>query len=81
MIKMDFDVKKSIASQKDFCTTHDAPLFAPSDGRCYKCHEQIYAKKEHSGWQGRKYSTGISTESAGKTLITGCPHCNYSFCE
>jgi hypothetical protein len=78
---MEFDVTKSIASQKRLCEERGLPHFAPRNGVCFRCYEQIYEKKEHSGWQGRKYTTGISTEKAGTTLVTMCPHCNKSFCD
>lgn len=78
---MEYDVSRSIDSQERLCKERDLPLFAPHNGICYRCHEQIYEKKESIGWQGRKYTTGITTEKAGKSLVTGCPHCNYSFCE
>jgi len=27
------------------------------------------------------YITGITVEKAGKELVTGCPHCNRSYCD
>jgi hypothetical protein len=78
---MEFNVEKSIALQKKLCETRGLPHFAPRNGRCFKCFEQNYEQKERTGWNGRKYNTGISTESAGTTLVTGCPHCNKSFCD
>lgn len=29
----------------------------------------------------KEFETGITVEKAGKTLITGCPHCNKSYCD
>ena len=28
-----------------------------------------------------EYITGISNENAGTRLVTGCPHCNRSYCD
>lgn len=44
--------------------------FAPSNGICWSCGRDI-AEGEN----------GITLEELGDYIITGCPHCNYSFCE
>lgn len=41
--------------------------FAPHDGKCYNC--------------GRNIAEGITLEDLGDYIITGCPFCNYSFCD
>ena len=72
------DPAKSPALQARYCKENDYPVFAPSGGRCYRCHEQIYADhKTASGYISR----GISVWEAGHRLVTGCPHCHYSFVE
>ena len=72
------DPHKSPALQEKYCETNDMPYFAPSDGRCYRCHNQIYADfKNETGYVSR----GISVWKAGHRLVTGCPHCHYSFVE
>lgn len=53
-------------AQEKYCEEHKLPHFAPSR-YCYRCHKDIYEK--------------ISVESAGNHLITGCPHCSWSFCD
>jgi hypothetical protein len=78
---MEFDVSKSIALQKKLCEERGLPHFAPRSGRCFRCYEQIYEKKEWTDYHGKKHTSGISTEKAGTTLVTGCPHCNKSFCD
>ena len=65
---------EAVAAQKRYCQEHEVPHFAPDDGYCYHCDADIYAPITIAG---RTY--GITVEHAGKTLITGCPHCNYSF--
>ena len=52
-------------AQIAFCDEKKYPMFAPRDGWCYRCGGNIYDK--------------ITTETAGKKLITSCPYCNASF--
>ena len=78
---MEYDVERSILAQKDLCERKCIPLYAPRDGVCYSCYDQIYAEKKRVGYKGREYSTGISTADAGHRHITCCPHCRKSFCD
>jgi hypothetical protein len=63
-----YDVQKSIEAQRKYCKEKGYPHFAPRNGICLYCSRQIY-------------ETGITTERAGSTLITGCPYCNKSYCD
>lgn len=74
-----FDSAKAVKAQNDYCEENKSPHFAPSDGRCWKCNQDIYAKdgKTRRG----KVVDGISVERVGTELITGCPFCNWSYCE
>lgn len=72
------DPKRSPGLQEKYCERNDYPYFAPSDGRCYRCHMNIYADLERLDGG---ISTGISVWKAGHRLVTGCPHCHYSFVE
>ena len=63
-----FNHYKAIAAQEEYCKTHQRPMFAPMDGMCYHCCRDIYA-----------YPYGITIQSAGSRLITGCPYCNATF--
>lgn len=74
-----YDVRTSIICQKKYCEQRNLPMFAPSDGICYNCRRNIYLPHSNSG-KPNTY-TGIPAFRAGCFLITGCPHCNYSFCE
>jgi hypothetical protein len=65
--------EKAIIDQKNYCIDNRKPHFAPEDGICFHCHKSIY--RTYGG------SKGISADYACKHLITGCPHCCYSFCE
>ena len=72
-----FNPKAAAAAQIAYCTSSECPDFAPRDGRCYRCGRQIYQQFK---WpDGHK--TGISEQKASGCLITGCPHCHYSFVE
>lgn len=73
-----FDLPTATLTQAIYCRDHGYPQFAPKSGSCYRCGQNIYMEgKQRNG----KPSKGISVERAGKELITGCPHCNWSFCE
>lgn len=88
----EFNATRASAAQTQYCALKKYPHFAPHDGRCWKCNLNIY---EQFGWKvenGRKvnvpldslelqYVTGIDVEKAGKELVTGCPHCNRSYCD
>lgn len=67
--KTTFDTRAARIAQDRYCAERDLPRFAPSDGRCFRCREDIYGTK------------GYSVEMAGKILITSCPICNRSFCD
>lgn len=73
----EFDHRRASAAQKEYCRVKGAPHFAPYHGICYRCGRDIYTEME---WPDG-HRTGISVESAGAALITGCPHCNYSYCD
>lgn len=71
-----YNTLEAVAAQRKYCIKHGIPNFAPAlDGKCYQCNRDIYRQITH----GNGYTTGISVEKAGSTLVTGCPHCNYSF--
>lgn len=73
-----FSVLVSMAAQKRYCEEKGYPHFAPNNGICWKCNQQIYAEGKNCIGN---LSKGISVEKAGSELITGCPHCNWSYCE
>ena len=82
MAEPKYDVMSSIACQKKYCEENGYPMFAPPDGVCYFCGKNIYSPRLAKGYGGHKETyTGIPTFRAGCILITGCPHCNYSFVE
>ena len=60
-----YDAQKAVELQRKFCLFSGFPLFAPRDGVCYHCGNQIYEK--------------ISTAEAATRVVTSCPHCNHTF--
>ncbi len=71
-----YDIEQSVEAQSKFCKENGIPNFAPAlDGKCYRCNRSIYKPYTHPDG----HTTGITVDCAGKTLITGCPHCHYSF--
>ena len=91
-MKNKFNIVKAREAQKKYCEEKGLPYFAPSSGYCWKCNRNIY---EQIGWKvenGRNievplnskeltHKTGITVERAEESLITGCPHCNRSYCD
>jgi len=55
------ELQKKIKAQEQYCKKHKLPVFAPADGKCYRCRKQIYEK--------------ISLKEASNSLIVSCPHC------
>ncbi|PIF44332.1 hypothetical protein CLU96_1276 [Chryseobacterium sp. 52] len=81
-----FNIVEAAKAQKQYCDENPSPHFAPTSGRCWSCSRNIYEAVNHKGseWNGVKYPdyvTGISVEKAGRELVTGCPHCNRSYCD
>jgi len=72
-----FDNKRAPAAQQEYCDKHEIPMFAPYNGICYRCGRNIYLPT--NGRNGAIF--GVTVEQAGSQLITGCPHCSYSFVE
>ena len=71
-----FNSTEACAAQAKYCNLKDYPHFAPPNGICYSCHSDIYTQKPKG-----KFISGISVESAGKSHVTGCPHCHRSYCD
>lgn len=84
---LEYDAEKARQAQKKLCKEKGYPHFAPASGRCWKCNNNIYSPIEHErkNWQTGevvgKYTTGITAEQASNELVTGCPHCNCSYCD
>lgn len=80
-----FNVQARIKAQAEYCERTGAPHFAPKSGICWSCKSNIYEKKEKTYNKGTEYEqtveSGISIEQASSKLVTGCPHCNRSYCD
>lgn len=81
-----YNVVQAIQAQKDYIKETGAPHFAPVDGRCWRCGQNIFEKKvrkERHFLTGEEVEreSGITVEYARNNLITGCPHCNRSYCD
>lgn len=81
----EFDVLKSREAQEKYCKENGLPHFAPGSGRCWNCNLNIFEPRKVIHAQGteyeREFTTGITVEKAGSELITGCPHCNRTYCD
>ena len=87
VVEEEYNVSKSIDAQEKYCTEKGYPHFAPASGICFRCRKQIYEAMEHerknyqTGEVVGNYKTGITVKKASSRLITGCPHCNWSYCD
>lgn len=71
-----WNVAEAIVAQRKLQKEKEYPDFAPNDGRCYDCKQQIYSEIDHGS-----FKTGIWVDKAATSLITGCPHCHRSYCD
>ena len=87
-----YDVVQSRIAQKKYVEERNYPHFAPRSGICYSCNENIYEKLSWKRENGRRiqvpndseevmFTSGITVEKASSGLVTGCPHCNRSYCD
>lgn len=67
------EIKQACADQAALCKEMGYPNFAPLDGRCYRCYNNVYQDIERDGRIVKGYS--------GKEHVTGCPHCHRSYCD
>ena len=71
-----YNTELAIQAQKKYCNDKGYPHFAPRNGVCFDCNKNIYQQIKRE-----KYTTGITVEKAGSSLITGCPHCHRTYCD
>lgn len=76
---MTYNISEAIKAQEQFCDKKKYPCFAPGNGICWSCHQNIYSEKGRKRYG--KETHGYSVESAAGQLITGCPFCNRSYCD
>ena len=63
------------AAQIEYAAAHDCPMFAPKNGWCWHCGNNIYdPMKTKSG-----VIYGYSVEYAEEHLIISCPFCKNGF--
>lgn len=85
-----YNPSESIKAQKEYCEREGAPHFAPHSGNCWNCNLNIYEPRHWKYEMGRKIpvgkeestvTTGVTVKEATESLVTGCPHCNRSYCD
>ncbi|MER1957892.1 MAG: hypothetical protein ABS942_10955 [Solibacillus sp.] len=74
-----FNIAEAAKAQKEYCKASGLPHFASSNGACWNCNKNIY--QEHPSRNNPSITSGISVEKAKSQLVTGCPHCNRSYCD
>ena len=72
----EYNIEKSIKAQSLLVNAKSFPYFAPTNGVCYRCRNNIYTEIKKD-----EYSSGIDVEQAATSLVTGCPHCHRSYCD
>lgn len=86
----EYDVMKAAQAQKEYQERTGSPKFPPAFGTCWSCRKNIYELHYWKFEQGQKRATneddstlktGITVKEAGESLVTGCPHCNRSYCD
>ncbi|SEP57580.1 hypothetical protein SAMN05216232_0214 [Virgibacillus subterraneus] len=86
----EFNISASMQAQSKYCEDNSAPHFAPKSGVCWNCRRNVYEPYHWKIENGVKkpipqeqstFETGITVEKAGNSLVTGCPHCNRSYCD
>ena len=84
----EYNISKSTDNQSEV-VKNGSPAFAPRTGICWNCRKNIYERrgyiiennnKKYVSDELAKNFTGISVEES-KSLVTGCPHCNRSYCD
>ncbi|MDR4315037.1 Uncharacterised protein [Niallia circulans] len=83
-----YNVQESVELQKRLCEEKGYPHFAPRSGVCWNCHKNIYEPIEQKrimffedGKPEKTIVTGITVDKAANQLVTGCPHCNRTYCD
>lgn len=66
--KSDEEIKVARETQATLCKAKNYPQFVSDSGACYSCRRNVYQNYERHGYDGTH-------------LVTGCPHCNRSFCD
>lgn len=83
-----FNVEESLKNQREI-VKNGRPAFAPWNGVCYNCKKNIYTpifkklkndRYEIVPKEEACFVSGVSIEES-KKLVTGCPHCHYSYCD
>lgn len=71
-----YNIQEAAKAQKEYQEKTNSPDFAPRNGVCWRCKQNIYKEIDKGS-----YKTGITVERAKTSLVTGCPHCNRSYCD
>ena len=75
-----YNAVEAAKAQERYCNEHEISVFSPTNGWCSSCGRNIF--EPYTVQHGSEtIQLGITVEEAGKRLITGCPHCNHTFCD
>ncbi len=64
------EIETAMAAQRNLCIKQGLPLFVPHDGKCFKCHRNVFLAYPDD-----------EVKADPEKLVTGCPHCGQTFCD
>ena len=67
---MTYNISEAIEAQEQFCDKNEYPYFAPDNGICWDCHQNIYSENGRTRY-GKK-THGISRKSTGSRFSLYC---------
>lgn len=70
-----YNAREAAALQKQYCAKKGVKMFAPENGKCKRCYQNIYTPIKHLDGD----ITGYDLTEARTHQITTCPHCYKSF--
>ena len=73
--KSGIEIAICIEKQANLCKDKKLPHFAPDNGKCWSCNRNIYQNYDY------KLGGRITQGETGEKFITGCPHCNRTYCD
>lgn len=76
--KTEVELKACDKAQREYTERESLPMFAYG-AVCFNCNRNVY--QNYANPRGFWDYVGVTLESASTELITGCPHCNQSFCD
>ena len=76
------ETRALVEAQHEHCRKINVPMFIPKDGICFRCGRNIFEDATMKNtYTGREYVSRGYKNIVSSELITGCPHCCWSYCD